>query len=45
MFGAGSSYGPNIIMDRPIVFVNLNYRLGPLGKFITQYTLKTTLKK
>lgn len=43
MFGAGSSYGPNIIMDRPIVFVNLNYRLGPLGAF-TVYIKNHTYK-
>ncbi|KAL1506091.1 hypothetical protein ABEB36_005519 [Hypothenemus hampei] len=36
MFGRGASYGPDIIMDRDIVFVNFNYRLGPLGFLSTQ---------
>ncbi|XP_066257357.1 venom carboxylesterase-6-like isoform X1 [Euwallacea similis] len=36
MFGRGASYGPDIIMDRPIVFVNFNYRLGPLGFISTE---------
>lgn len=31
MFGGGAGYGPYIIMDRNIVYVNFNYRLGPLG--------------
>lgn len=38
MFNAGHVYGPKIIMDRDVVFVNLNYRLGPLGN--KQYTNK-----
>lgn len=32
MFNAGSAYGPGIIMDRDIVYINMNYRLGPLGE-------------
>ncbi|XP_030764864.1 venom carboxylesterase-6-like isoform X2 [Sitophilus oryzae] len=36
MFGRGASYGPEIIMDRKIVFVNFNYRLGPLGFLSTE---------
>lgn len=36
MFGQGSHYGPEIIMDRNIVFVNLNYRVGPLGFLSTE---------
>lgn len=32
IFGAMHSYGPKIIMNRDVVYVNLNYRLGPLGK-------------
>nr|CAI5867393.1 unnamed protein product [Callosobruchus analis] len=31
IFGNGGMYVPNIIMDRPIVYVNFNYRVGPLG--------------
>ncbi|XP_034244755.1 venom carboxylesterase-6-like [Thrips palmi] len=29
--GAGSIYGPEYVTDRDVVFVNFNYRLGPLG--------------
>ncbi|KAH1005722.1 hypothetical protein HUJ04_006652 [Dendroctonus ponderosae] len=36
MFGGGGSYGPYIIMDRNIVFVTFNYRLGPLGFATTE---------
>lgn len=32
MFLYGGYYGPNILLDRDIVYVNFNYRLGPLGK-------------
>lgn len=32
MFGQGANYGPGIIMDRDIIYVNLNYRVGPLGR-------------
>lgn len=32
MFNSGGLYGPEIILDRDVVYVNLNYRLGPLGK-------------
>lgn len=31
MFGRGDIYGPNNLMDRNVIYVNLNYRLGPLG--------------
>lgn len=31
MYGWGGLYGPEIIMNRDVVFINLNYRLGPLG--------------
>lgn len=32
MFNHGALYGPDIILDRDIVYVSINYRLGPLGK-------------
>lgn len=32
MFSLGGRYGPDIIMDRDIIYVTVNYRLGPLGK-------------
>jgi bile salt-stimulated lipase len=31
MFLYGGFYGPHYIMDKDVVFINLNYRLGPLG--------------
>lgn len=31
MFGDGLYYGPRNLMTKKIVYVNLNYRLGPLG--------------
>lgn len=31
MYGAGSYYGAEHLMDRDMVLVTLNYRLGPLG--------------
>ncbi|XP_049862978.1 venom carboxylesterase-6-like [Schistocerca gregaria] len=35
--GAGTSnyYGPEFLMDRGVVFVSINYRLGPFGFFST----------
>lgn len=39
MFGSGHSYGEKIIMDRDIVFVNFNYRLGPFGFMSTEDTI------
>jgi bile salt-stimulated lipase len=32
MFGGSEAYGAKYIMDRDVVFVTINYRLGPLGK-------------
>lgn len=32
MFNHGGLYGPDILLDKDIVYVNINYRLGPLGK-------------
>ncbi|RZC40529.1 COesterase and/or Abhydrolase 3 domain containing protein [Asbolus verrucosus] len=36
MFLYAGFYGPDYIMDRDVVYVNLNYRLGPLGFLSTQ---------
>ncbi|CAH1134589.1 unnamed protein product [Ceutorhynchus assimilis] len=36
MFGKGANYGPDIIMERDIVYVNFNYRLGALGFLSTE---------
>ena len=39
VFGSGNGetdiYGPANFMDKDIVFVTINYRLGPFGKFIS----------
>lgn len=31
MYGSGNFYGPEYITTRPLIMVNFNYRLGPLG--------------
>lgn len=31
MFGASHVYGPKFLMNRDVIYVNLNYRVGPLG--------------
>lgn len=31
MYGSSFQYGPEILMDRDVVVVTFNYRLGPLG--------------
>ncbi|KAF4517161.1 hypothetical protein B566_EDAN006460 [Ephemera danica] len=31
MFGGSDSYGAKYMMDRDVIFVTINYRLGPLG--------------
>lgn len=36
MFNSGSSFGHKIIMEREVVFVSINYRLGPLGFLSTE---------
>ncbi|CAH1119260.1 unnamed protein product [Phaedon cochleariae] len=36
MFSYGGSYGPQILLDRDVVYVNFNYRLGPLGFLSTE---------
>ncbi|KAF2896323.1 hypothetical protein ILUMI_09830, partial [Ignelater luminosus] len=36
MFNHGGSYRPNIILDKDVVLVTLNYRLGPLGFLSTE---------
>lgn len=32
MFNYGGFQGPELLLDRQIVYINFNYRLGPLGK-------------
>ena len=32
--GETDLFGPNYILDRDVVLVTINYRLGALGKFI-----------
>jgi carboxylesterase type B len=32
MYGWSHEYKPHLILDRDVVFVTFNYRLGPLGK-------------
>lgn len=39
MFNWGGFYRPDILLDRDIVYVNFNYRLGPLGKIVLLFTL------
>lgn len=34
MFGSGAIYQPHILLDKNVVYVTLNYRLGPLGRAI-----------
>lgn len=36
MFGNGDYYGPKVLTTKQLVFVNLNYRLGPLGFLSTE---------
>ncbi|XP_045467364.1 venom carboxylesterase-6-like [Harmonia axyridis] len=36
MFGSGAKYQPHILLDRNVVYVTLNYRLGPLGFLSTE---------
>lgn len=36
MFGAGGLFGHQFIMERDVVYVSLNYRLGPLGFLSTE---------
>ena len=31
MMGSGTMYGPKYVMDKKVVYVTVNYRLGPLG--------------
>jgi hypothetical protein len=34
LHGAGSKFGPKYLLDRDVILVTFNYRLGPLGKII-----------
>ncbi|XP_057659861.1 venom carboxylesterase-6-like [Diorhabda carinulata] len=36
MFNLGGVFGPQIFLDQDVVYVNLNYRLGPLGFLSTE---------
>ncbi|KAB0800467.1 hypothetical protein PPYR_06207 [Photinus pyralis] len=36
MFGAASQAGPKYLMDRDVIFVSMNYRLGVLGFLTTE---------
>lgn len=36
MFGSGKLYGPEYLMDRNLIFVTINYRLGPFGFLSTE---------
>lgn len=36
MYGNGDFYGPDFLLTRHIVMVNINYRLGPLGFLSTE---------
>ncbi|XP_076258818.1 venom carboxylesterase-6-like [Rhynchophorus ferrugineus] len=36
MFNYGGFWRPNNILDKPLVFITINYRLGPLGFLSTQ---------
>lgn len=39
--GDTDRFGPDYMLDRDIVLVTINYRLGPLGmNFVSQYLLK-----
>jgi carboxylesterase type B len=31
MFGESEGYGPSKLIDRDVILVTINYRLGPLG--------------
>lgn len=46
MFGSGNGetdiYGPKLWMDRDIILVTFNYRLGPFGDYML---LKKMMKK
>lgn len=32
-YGAGSRYGPKYLMDKDVIMVSINYRLGSFGGF------------
>ncbi|KAF5272311.1 hypothetical protein FQR65_LT04969 [Abscondita terminalis] len=36
MFGSGGNFGPLLLLDQNIVYVTLNYRLGPIGFLSTE---------
>lgn len=46
-FGSGSTtvYGPQFLMDKNVVLVTVNYRLGPFGKYIEALSLDMYLTR
>lgn len=43
-FGSGMVYGAKYLMDHDVVFVTINYRLGPMGKW-SELRLQVELSK
>ena len=43
MYGWGHEFGPEILMDRDIIWVTINYRLGAFGK-LYKYTIYHKIK-
>jgi carboxylesterase type B len=39
MFGSSNFYGAKYFMDRKVIFVTMNYRVGPMGMFTFVSTL------
>jgi carboxylesterase type B len=37
MYGWGHEFGPEILMDRDIIWVTINYRLGFFGKIYKSF--------
>ena len=37
--GDTDMFGPNYILNRDVVLVTMNYRLGPLGIFIFEFSI------
>lgn len=44
MFLEGSIYRPNYILDKDIILVTFNYRLGPIGN-ILEFNYKSWFRK
>jgi len=43
MYGWGHEFGPEILMDRDIIWITINYRLGAFGK-LHKYTIYHRIK-